>query len=455
VTIAELRHFVKLFLISDNGICFRINHHSYIERRLIGPAIEPLLPTAQEFSMTRRALIVSTALLLVMGLAACNESGSKPAGNAGAGGAAQQAAPVGVVTLKKDTYPITTILPGRAEAFQVADIRPQVNGIIREIAFKEGGEVKKDDLLYQIDDAAYRAAVEQAQAAISKAQAGVPSAQSNFDRYQRLVGSGATQIEFETARTALAQSNAEVESAKAALSAAQIDLDHTKITAPFDGVIDQTAYNIGNVVAANQSTALTTVRQLDPIYISLTESSTNLLKLRDAIAAGEVKGEDNNIAFRLILEDGREYNQKGKLDMSKQVVSETTGTFIIRVVFPNPDRVVLPGMYVRATVELGAEAGYSLPQLATTRDANGRLTAQFISAEGKVETRVFENATPSNNSWLVTQGVKDGDQLIVSGLQSIVSGMPVKPVPMKINDNGVVVPADQPVAGGEQKPAAK
>ena len=455
MTIAELRHFVKLFLISDNGICFRVNHHSYIERRLIGPAIEPLLPTAQEFSMIRRALIISSALLLVMGLAACNDSGSKPAGNAGAGGAAQQAAPVGVVTLKKDTYPITTILPGRAEAFQVADIRPQVNGIIREIAFKEGGEVKKGDLLYQIDDAAYRAAVEQAQAAISKAQASVPSAQSNFDRYQRLVGSGATQIEFETARTALAQANAEVEAAKAALTAAQIDLDHRKITASFDGVIDQTAYNIGNVVAANQSTALTTIRQLDPIYISLTESSTNLLKLRDAIAAGEVKGEDNNIAFRLILEDGREYNQKGKLDMSKQVVSETTGTFIIRVVFPNPDRVVLPGMYVRATVELGAETGYSLPQLATTRDANGRLTAQFVSAEGKVETRVFENASPSNNSWLVTQGVKDGDQLIVSGLQSIVSGMPVKPVPMKINDNGVVVPADQPVAGGEQKPAAK
>lgn len=404
--------------------------------------------------MTRRSLIVSSALLLVMGLAACNDSGSKPAGNAGAG-AAQQAAPVGVVTLKKDTYPITTILPGRAEAFQVADIRPQVNGIIREIAFKEGGEVKKGDLLYQIDDAAYRAAVEQAQAAISKAEASVPSAQSNFDRYQRLVGSGATQIEFETARTALAQANAEVEAAKAALTAAQIDLDHTKIIAPFDGVIDQTAYNIGNVVAANQTTALTTIRQLDPIYISLTESSTNLLKLRDAIAAGEVKGEDSNVAFRLILEDGREYNQKGKLDMSKQVVSETTGTFIIRVVFPNPDRVILPGMYVRATVELGAESGYSLPQLATTRDANGRLTAQFVSAEGKVESRVFQNAAPSNNSWLVTEGVKDGDQLIVSGLQSIVSGMPVKPVPMKINDNGVVVPADQPVAGGEQKPAAK
>ncbi len=403
--------------------------------------------------MIRRALLVSSALALVVGLAACNDSSSKPAAKAGAG-AAQQAAPVGVVTLKKDTYPITTILPGRAEAFQVADIRPQVNGIIREIAFKEGGEVKKGDMLYQIDDAAYRATVEQAQAAISKAQASVPSAQSNFDRYQRLVGSGATQIEFENARTALAQANAEVEAAKAALTAAQIDLDHTKITAPFDGVIDQTAYNIGNVVAANQSTALTTIRQLDPIYISLTESSTNLLKLRDAIADGQVKGGNTNVAFRLILEDGREYNQKGKLDMSKQVVSETTGTFIIRVVFPNPDRVVLPGMYVRATVELGSEPGYALPQLATTRDANGRLVAQFVSAEGKVESRVFENATPSNNSWLVTQDVKDGDQLIVSGLQSIVAGMPVKPVPMKINDSGVVVPADQPAAGGEQKPAA-
>jgi membrane fusion protein, multidrug efflux system len=405
--------------------------------------------------MIRRALLVSSALALVVGLAACNDSGSKPAAKAGAGAAAQQAAPVGVIALKKDTYPITTILPGRAEAFQVADIRPQVNGIIREITFKEGGEVKKGDVLYQIDDAAYRAAVEQAQAAISKAQASVPSAQSNFDRYQRLVGSGATQIEFENARTALAQANAEVEAAKAALTVSQIDLDHTRITAPFDGVIDQTAYNIGNVIAANQSTALTTVRQLDPIYISLTESSTNLLKLRDAIADGQVKGENTNVAFRLILEDGREYDQKGKLDMSKQVVSETTGTFIIRVVFPNPDRVVLPGMYVRATVELGSEPGYALPQLATTRDANGRLVAQFVSAEGKVESRTFENATPSNNSWLVTQGIKDGDQLIVSGLQSIVAGMPVKPVPMKINDSGVVVPAEQPVAGGEQKPAAK
>ncbi|ARO31542.1 multidrug resistance protein MdtE [Rhizobium sp. NXC14] len=402
--------------------------------------------------MIRRAVLISSALMAGALLGACSDNAGKPAGNAGA--AAQQAIPVGVIALAKASFPITTILPGRAEAFQTADIRPQVSGIIREIAFKEGGEIKKGDLLYQIEDAPYIAAVEQAKAAISKAEASVPSAESNLERYQRLVGSGATQIEYETARTTLLQAKAEVESAKAALTAAQIDLDHTKIVAPFDGVIDQTAYNIGNVVSANQTTALTTIRQLDPIYISLTESSTNLLRLRDAMAAGDIKGAEN-VAFHLILEDGKEYNQQGKLDMSKQVVSETTGTFIIRVLFPNPDRIVLPGMYVRATVELGAETGYALPQLATSRDANGRLTAQFVSADGKVETRAFENSSPSNNSWLVTEGIKDGDQLIVTGLQSVTAGMPVKPLPMKINDNGVVVAAEQPAAGDAEKPAAK
>jgi membrane fusion protein (multidrug efflux system) len=382
--------------------------------------------------MIRRAFVISSALALGTLLAACSDSSTKQAGAGAAAGAAAQASPVGVVTLKKDKFPVTTILPGRAEAYQTADIRPQVSGLIREIAFRDGGEIKKDDLLYQIEDAPYIATVEQAKAAIAKAEASVPSAESNLERYQRLVGSGATQIEFETAKTTLLQARAEVESAKAALTSAQIDLDHTQIKAPFDGIIDQTAFNI-----------------------SLTESSTNLLKLRDAMAAGDVKGGAGNVAFRLILEDGKEYNQQGKLDMSKQIVSETTGTFIIRVLFPNPDRIVLPGMYVRATVQLGAEVGYALPQLATSRDANGRLTAQFVSADGKVETRIFENASPSNNSWLVTEGVKDGDQLIVSGLQSIAAGMPVKPVPMKINENGVVVASEQPAAGDAQKPVVK
>jgi membrane fusion protein (multidrug efflux system) len=403
--------------------------------------------------MIRRLLLVSSALALGGVLAACSDSSKTPA--AGAPGAAQQAAAVGVVTMKKGDFPLTTMLPGRAEAFQTADIRPQVSGLIREITFREGGEVKKGDVLYQIEDAPYLATVAQARAAIAKAEASVPSAQSNFDRYQRLVGSGATQIEFETAKTNLLQAEAEVESAKASLTAAEIDLDHTKIVAPFDGVIDQTAYNVGNVVAANQTTALTTVRQLDPAYIVLTESSTNLLRLRNAIATGEIKGVKGNGAFRLLLENGKEYGEKGTLDMSKSVVSETTGTFTIRVSFPNPDRIILPGMYVRATLELGSESGYALPQLATSRNANGELSAQFVSADGKVENRIFENASPSNNAWLVTEGIKDGDQLIVSGLQSITSGMPVKPTEMQINDKGIVVPVAPAATGDAQKPAAK
>jgi membrane fusion protein (multidrug efflux system) len=400
--------------------------------------------------MIRRLFLVSSALAIGGCLAACSDSSKTPAA-----GAAQQAAAVGVIKMTKGDFPITTILPGRAEAFQTADIRPQVSGLITDVAFREGGEVKKGDLLYQIEDAPYLATVAEARAAIAKAEASVPSAQSNFDRYQRLVGSGATQIEFETARTNLLQAQAEVESAKAALSSAEIDLGHTKIVAPFDGVIDQTAYNVGNVVAANQTTALTTVRQLDPAYILLTESSTNLLRLRNAIATGEIKGNAGNGAFRLLLENGKEYDQKGTLDMSKSVVSETTGTFTIRVRFPNPERVILPGMYVRATLELGSESGYALPQLATSRNANGELTAQFVSADGKVENRIFESSSPSNNAWLVTDGIKDGDQLIVSGLQSITAGMPVKPTEMKINGKGIVVPLQQPAAGDAQKPAAK
>jgi membrane fusion protein (multidrug efflux system) len=400
--------------------------------------------------MIRRLFLVSSALAIGGCLAACSDSSKTPAA-----GAAQQAAAVGIIKMTKGDFPITTILPGRAEAFQTADIRPQVSGLITDVAFREGGEVKKGDLLYQIEDAPYLATVAEARAAIAKAEASVPSAQSNFDRYQRLVGSGATQIEFETARTNLLQAQAEVESAKAALSSAEIDLGHTKIVAPFDGVIDQTAYNVGNVVAANQTTALTTVRQLDPAYILLTESSTNLLRLRNAIATGEIKGNAGNGAFRLLLENGKEYDQKGTLDMSKSVVSETTGTFIIRVRFPNPERVILPGMYVRATLELGSESGYALPQLATSRNANGELTAQFVSADGKVENRIFESSSPSNNAWLVTDGIKDGDQLIVSGLQSITAGMPVKPTEMKINGKGIVVPLQQPAAGDAQKPAAK
>lgn len=392
--------------------------------------------------MRSRILTIFASLSLTALVAGCSDAGDGKATNAA--GAQAPAPTVGVITMKAASLPVTRLLPGRADSFQTADIRPRVSGILTEIPFKEGSRVRKGDLLYQIDDDSYAAAVAQAEAAVAKSEASVPSAEANLARYERLVNSGATQIEFENAKVTLLQAKADVASSEAALRAAQINLDLTKITAPFDGLIDQTAVNIGNVVTANQTDALTTVRQLDPIYIELTESSTNLLKLRAAIEAGKTK---TSVAkgqpIRLTMEDGKEYGQMGTLDMSKMTVSETTGTFSIRVVFPNPELLILPGMYVRATVTLGEENGFLIPQLASTRQADGSLAALFVSADGKVETRLFKDAVASNNAWLVTEGVKDGDKLIISGLQSIGPGMAVQPVEMAIDGNGVVVEAEK------------
>ncbi len=389
--------------------------------------------------MARPILLITTLLALVGILSACSDSGNGDQAKAAAG--APPPGAVGVITINEGTFPITAVLPGRAEAYQSADIRPRVTGMIKEITFKEGSRINEGDLLYQIEDDSYKAAVAKAEASVAKAEASVPSAEANLARYERLVNSGATQIEYENAKVTLLQAKAEVAATKAALQQAQIDLDLTKIRAPFSGIIDETAFNIGNVVTANQAQALTTIRQLDPIYIKLTESSTNLLKVRAAMASGEVKGRAEDIDIALTLEDGTDYSHRGKLDMSKTTVSETTGTVSTRVVFPNPDQLLLPGMYVRATVTVGERKGFPIPQLAATRDADGNINAQFLTAENKVEKRVFKDAYASNNTWLVTENIKDGDRLIVSGLQWIAPGMAVAPTEMKIDENGVVVAA--------------
>lgn len=401
--------------------------------------------------MVRRTLLITTFLSLAGILAACSDSGNGQQAKGGAG--APPPGAVGVISMKEGMLPITAVLPGRAEAYQTADIRPRVTGMIKEITFKEGSNISEGDLLYQIEDDTYKAAVAKAEASVAKAEASVPSAEVNLARYERLVNSGATQIEYENAKVTLLQAKAEVASAKAALLQAQIDLDLTKIRAPFNGIIDETAFNIGNVVTANQAQALTTIRQLDPIYIKLNESSANLLKVRASVQAGEVQGNVNNVDIGLTLEDGRQYNHRGTLDMSKTTVSETTGTFSMRVVFPNPDQLLLPGMYVRATVTLGERKGFPIPQLAASRDADGNLNALFVNAEGKVENRVFKNAYASNNSWLVTENVKDGDKLIVSGLQWIGPGMPVTPTEMTIDENGVVVAVAAPQSETPAAPA--
>lgn len=387
--------------------------------------------------MTGRKLILP--LFLAITLAACSDSSEQTA-NGAAGGAPQRPPqPVSIVALKKSQQPITTVLPGRAVAYQTADIRPRVTGAIKEIAFKEGNEVKAGDVLYQIEDNTYSATVAQARATLSKAEVSIPAAQANLTRYERLVNSGATQIEFENARVTLLQAQADVEQAKAALQAAEIDLDLTKIRAPFDGVTSISNVSVGNIVTANQTTALTTLRRLDPIYIDLIDSSTNLLELRAAMASGRLSGDPRKADIRLRLEDGTDYARTGKLDMSDMAVSETTGTYQIRAVFENPDNIILPGMYVRATVTMGEETGYLIPQRAATRNARGELSAKFVTADNKVETRMFPISVVSGSNWLVTEGIADGDRLIVDGFQWIADDAPVQPVEAQLDDRGLVI----------------
>lgn len=227
----------------------------------------------------------------------------------------------------------------------------------------------------------------------------------------------------------------------------------TEIRAPFEGVTTASRYSIGNVVTANQTDSLMTLRRLDPIYIDLTESSVNLLRLREAIKAGRIDQTDSETTnIRLTLEDGIEYPIVGKLDMSELAVSQTTGTFSIRALFDNPDSLILPGMYVRATVDVGVEQGFLIPQRAATRSPNGELTAKFVTADNKVETRTFENAEVSGDNWLVASGIEDGDKLIVDGFQWIGDGAPVQPVEAKINADGLVEETAAPAAAPAAQP---
>lgn len=392
--------------------------------------------------MSRSIKFVAVSLLTAGLLTSCSDSATQGQGQE------RPPSPVSVLPMAPGEYSVTTILPGRASAYQVADIRPRVSGIIREVSFKDGSTVKAGDILYQIEDDTYRAEVARSEALLNRAEASVPNAKTNLARYERLVNSGATQIEFENAKLTLKQAEADVAQAKASLETAKINLDLTNIRAPFDGTVSATKFSIGNVVTANQAAALTTLRNLNPIYIDLIESNANLLRLRTAMTAGNIDGKVSG-EIKVLLDDGTEYNHTGKIEMSDMAVSETTGTFSIRAVLDNPESLILPGTYVRASLNVGKETGYLIPQRASSRNANGDLTAKFVSAEGRVETRVFGPAERSGNGWLVTEGVKDGDKLIIDGFQWIMEGMQVAPVEAKINEKGLVVPVQQAADGAK------
>lgn len=360
------------------------------------------------------------ALLLAAALAGCNsEKAAAPP--------PQPQLQVSVVTLHPQPVAITAELPGRVSASLIAEIRPQVNGIIKSRLFREGGEVKAGDVLYEIDPAPYQATLDSTIAAQHKAEAAVTNAQVRADRYRELLlrNAGSKQDADDAAAT-LGQAQADVAAAKANVEAARINLAYTKVTAPIDGRIDKSALTQGALVTANQAAVLTTIRKLDPINVDVTQSSTNLLKFRNDIASGRLKFTGPNVAVKLKLDTGDAYAQTGKLEFAEANINETTGTFSVRAEFPNPERLLLPGMFVRAVIQEGiAENNFLLPQRAVGRNTKGEATAKFVSAEGKVEERVLVTRRNIGNNWLVDSGVKDGERIIVEGGQLVRAGQTV------------------------------
>ena len=350
---------------------------------------------------------------------------------------AQQAPQVVVFTVNPAALPMSAELPGRTNAYQVADVRPQVGGLIQKRLFVEGSDVKAGTALYQIDPATYQAAYNSAKAALSKAKANLLTAGPKATRYKELVAiEGVSRQEYDDALAAFEQAKADVESATAALETANINLKYSTVTAPISGRTSRSTVTAGALVTAGQADALTTVQQLDPIYVDVTQSSTDLLRLRRQMADGSLKKVGEGQAkVDLILPDGSKYGVSGKLQFAGVSVDPTTGNVVLRALFPNPKGELLPGMYVRAQLETGVdEKAITVPQVGVTRNQKGQATALILNKENKVEQRVLTTSGTIGTDWLVTSGLAAGDRVIVEGLQKVKPGAPAVAVPAKAAD---------------------
>ncbi|MFG0632037.1 efflux RND transporter periplasmic adaptor subunit [Pseudomonas sp. xss_2] len=322
-----------------------------------------------------------------------------------------------VLSVRSEPLRLTTILPGRTRANLVAEVRPQVGGILLKRAFQEGAEVKEGQLLYQIDTAPYRAA-------LTRAEASLDSAQSLMRRYESLVKSHAiSQQQYDDARSQYLQANAAVESAR-------IDLGYTRITAPISGRIGRSKVTQGALVTANQAAELATVQQLDPIYVDIVQPSIALLQLKDDLANGQLKSDGKNQAdIRVKLENGRDYAYTGKLQFSEVSVDESTGSVTLRAIFPNPQGDLLPGMFVRAELEEGVrQQALLVPQRAVSRDSQGKTSVFVVDANNAVKERELTIERAVDGQWLISDGLKVGTRVIVDGIQHVRPGMKVKPI---------------------------
>ena len=370
--------------------------------------------------------ILATSILASLALSGCD--GSPVAGNPPPRAELEE---VGVVTLESQPVTITAELAGRTSAFLVAEVRPRVGGIIQKRLFTEGADVREGDVLYQLDAASYQAAYASARAALNKAEAVLTTSRSKVTRYKELLPAKAvSRQDYEEAAGLAQQAEADVDASKAALETARINLDYTRITSPISGRVGKSSVTTGALVTADQSVALCTVQQFDPMYVDVTQSSASLLHLKQRMADGSLTNGDASPAkVGLKLEDGSTYPLTGNLEFADVTVDQSTGTVTLRSVFPNPDRALLPGMYVRAVVVEGVEEQAILaPQRGITRDTAGNATALVVGEGDKVEAKSLQVATTMGDRWLVTAGLVAGDRLIVEGVQKGRAGMQVKTV---------------------------
>ncbi len=332
---------------------------------------------------------------------------------------------VDVVTLHEEPVTLTTELPGRTTAFRVAEVRPQVGGLVLRRLFTEGEAVEAGQTLYQIDPQLYQAALASAEATLAHARASMVLAQATANRYRPLVKANAiSHQELETADATLEQDQADVASAQAAIKMAAVNLAYTKVTSPISGHSGRSSVTEGALVTASQATALVTITQLNPIYVDVTQPSATILRLKRELAGGQLRSAgENQVPVKLILEDGSTYDQVGRLQFSEVTVDRGTGSVTLRAIFPNDAGLLLPGMFTRAALEEGVrQAGLLVPQQGVTHNQRGEPTAMIVNADNKVEVRGLTTDRAIGDKWLVTTGVADGDKVIVSGLQKVKSG---------------------------------
>ncbi|PQA87010.1 efflux RND transporter periplasmic adaptor subunit [Hyphococcus luteus] len=346
--------------------------------------------------------------------------------------AMQRPAPeVAVETVKTQTVRLSVTLPGRTASYRVAEVRPQVSGIILERTFEEGAAVAAGQPLYQIDPAPYQAAVDSAAASMARAEAMVVAAENREERFARLVKvNGVSKQDFDDAAAAAKQARAEVALARAALESAKIDLERTTIKAPIDGRIGRTLVTSGALVNANQAQELAIINALDPIYVDVSQSSAELLRLKRKLASGELETlDDGQLEVNLTLEDGGAYEHPGQLALTEVNVEPGTGSITLRAVFPNPEGLLLPGMFVRAEIIEGArDDAILVPQQAVTRNPQGEGVVYVVNADNKIEERIVKVDRAIGDKWLIASGLKPGERIVVEGFQRIRPGAEVSPV---------------------------